>query len=68
MRQLAEERDLDDPPALSLNLPRRMAAAGFRPGSAQRFLVFDPATLRNEPVTVRLAWRPSPAAWWVARR
>jgi hypothetical protein len=52
-----EERDLEDVPALSLNLPRRMAAAGFRPGTEQRFLVFDPATLRNEPVTVSIGKR-----------
>jgi transglutaminase-like putative cysteine protease len=52
-----EERDLDDVPALSLNLPRRMAAAGFKPGTEQTFLVFDPATLRNEPVTVSIGKR-----------
>ena len=52
-----EERDLDEPPALSLNLPRRMAAAGFRPGSQQRFVVFDPATLRNQPVTIAVGKR-----------
>ena len=52
-----EERDLDEVPALSLNLPRRMAAAGFKPGTAQRFLVFDPATLRNEPVSVAIGKR-----------
>ena len=52
-----EERDLDEAPALSLNLPRRMAAAGFTPGTEQRFLVFDPATLRNEPVTVAVGKR-----------
>jgi transglutaminase-like putative cysteine protease len=52
-----EERDLDDVPALSLNLPRRMAAAGFKPGTEQHFLVFDPATLRNEPVTVAVGKR-----------
>jgi hypothetical protein len=52
-----EERDLDEVPALSLNLPRRMAAAGFKPGTEQKFLVFDPATLRNEPVTVAVGKR-----------
>ena len=52
-----EERDLDQPPALSLNLPRRMAAAGFKPGTEQHFDVFDPATLRNEPVTVAVGKR-----------
>jgi hypothetical protein len=52
-----EERDLDDAPALSLNLPRRMAADGFKPGTERHFLVFDPATLRNEPVTVAVGKR-----------
>ena len=52
-----EERDLEDAPALSLNLPRRMAAEGFKPGSQQHFLVFDPATLRNEPVTIAVGKR-----------
>jgi hypothetical protein len=52
-----EERDLDEPPALSLNLPRRMAASGFKPGTAQQFQVFDPATLRNQPVTVSVGKR-----------
>jgi hypothetical protein len=52
-----EERDLDEPPALSLNLPRRMAAAGFKPGTSQQFAVFDPATLRNERVTVAVGKR-----------
>src|SRR4051812_21284992 len=52
-----EERDLEDVPALSLNLPRRIAAAGFKPGTEAKFLVFDPATLRNEPVTVSVGKR-----------
>jgi transglutaminase-like putative cysteine protease len=52
-----EERDLDAPPALNLNLPRRMAAEGFKPGTQHSFLVFDPATLRNETVTVSVGKR-----------
>jgi transglutaminase-like putative cysteine protease len=53
----AEERDLDDVPMLSLNLPRRLAAEGFKPGTRQRVLVFDPATLRNEPATIEIGKR-----------
>jgi transglutaminase-like putative cysteine protease len=52
-----EERDLDDVPVLSLNLPRRLAAQGFKPGTEQRFVVFDPATLRSETVTIAIGKR-----------
>jgi transglutaminase-like putative cysteine protease len=53
----SEERDVEDVPMLSLNLPRRLAALGFRPGTQQHFLIFDPATLRSEMVTVAVAKR-----------
>jgi transglutaminase-like putative cysteine protease len=52
-----EERDLQDVPVLSLNLPRRLAALGLKPGTEQQFLIFDPATLRNEPVTIQIGKR-----------
>jgi len=52
-----EERDLDDVPVLSLNLPRRLANVGFKPGAREHFLMFDPATLRNEPVTLDIGKR-----------
>ena len=52
-----EERDLPDVPVLSLNLPRRLAAQGFKPGTQQRLLVFDPATLSNETVTIDIGRR-----------
>jgi transglutaminase-like putative cysteine protease len=52
-----EERDLDDVPVLSLNLPRRLAAQGFKPGTQQQFVVFDPATLRSETVTIAIGKR-----------
>ena len=52
-----EERDLDEPPALSLSLPRRLAAQGFKPGTRQQFVLFDPATMRNEPVTIEVGRR-----------
>jgi transglutaminase-like putative cysteine protease len=64
-----ETRELAEPPALSLNLSRRLAAAGLRPGLHLEVPVFDPATLRNAPMTVdveqrevvRAAGRPVPA-------
>jgi len=64
-----ETRQLDEPPALSLNLSRRLAAQGLRPGAHLTVPVFDPATLRNADMTVdveareivRAAGRPVPA-------
>lgn len=52
-----EDRDLDDVPVLSVSLPRRLAAEGFKPGTRQHALVFDPATLRSEPVTIDVGRR-----------
>jgi len=52
-----EERDLDEPPVLSVNLPRLLAARGFKPGSEEQFFVFDPATLRTEKVTLSIGRR-----------
>ncbi len=52
-----EERDLPDAPMLSLNLPRRLAAMGLKPGAEIKVLVFDPATLRNEPATITVGKR-----------
>jgi hypothetical protein len=64
-----ETRELAEPPALSLNLPRALAARGLQPGQTISVSVFDPATLRNTPMTlevqarevVRSAGRPVPA-------
>ena len=47
-----EERELPEPPALSQNLSRRLANGGLVPGARHQWTVFDPATLRNAPVTV----------------
>lgn len=52
-----EERDLDAVPVLGVNLPRRLAAQGFKPGTTQNFLLFDPATLRSQPVTLAIGKR-----------
>ena len=64
-----ESRQLAEAPALSLNLPRALAARGLEPGQTHVVSVFDPATLRNTPMTVevqaremvRAAGRPVPA-------
>lgn len=65
----SETRDLGEAPMLSLNLSRRLAAAGLRAGGRHVFSVFDPATLRYAPMeivvgqreVVRAAGRPVPA-------
>ncbi len=64
-----ETRDLAEPPALSLNLGRALAARGLETGRTLQVSVFDPATLRNAPMTlevqarvvVQAAGRPVPA-------
>ena len=64
-----ERRELPEPPALSLNLSRRLAAEGLATGQHREMAVFDPATLRNAPLSldvqareiVRAAGRPVPA-------
>jgi transglutaminase-like putative cysteine protease len=53
----SEVRELAEPPALSLNLSRRLAEGGLVPGARHRWTVFDPATLRNSPVTVDVGKR-----------
>jgi hypothetical protein len=64
-----ETRELAEPPALTLNLSRRLAASGLSPGKRFTLNVLDPATLRNAPMEVdvdsrelvRAAGRPVPA-------
>src|SRR3989442_1200510 len=52
-----EDRVLSEPPALSLNLSRRLANGGLVPGARHHWTVFDPATLHNAPVTVDVGKR-----------
>jgi Transglutaminase-like superfamily len=60
---------LSEPPNLSLNLPRRLAAEGLEAGRRFTLTAFDPATLRNAPMdvavegreVVRAGGRPVPA-------
>ncbi len=64
-----ETRTLEEAPSLSLNLSRRLAAMGLEPGKTLTTPVFDPATLRNAPMTVavearevlRVGGKPTPA-------
>ena len=53
----SEVRDLAEPPALSLNLSRRLANGGLVPGAKHQWTIFDPATLRNSAVTVEIGRR-----------
>src|SRR5262249_24781583 len=52
-----ETHELDEVPALSLNLSRRLANGGLVPGARHQWTVFDPATLHNSPVTVEVGRR-----------
>ena len=52
-----EERTLDEAPALSLNLSRRLAGGGLATGARHQWTMFDPATLRNSPVTIDVGKR-----------
>jgi transglutaminase-like putative cysteine protease len=61
--------ELEQPPMLAQNLPRRLAQSGLEPGKVVEVLVFDPATLANRPMQLRIgnrelvrsADRPTPA-------
>jgi hypothetical protein len=52
-----EVRELAEPPALSLNLSRRLANGGLVPGARHHWTIFDPATLINAPVVVDVGKR-----------
>ncbi len=64
-----ETRTLTEPPALMLSLARRLASEGLAAGARYQWTMFDPATMRNAPVTievggrevVRVGERPVPA-------
>lgn len=52
-----DTRELDEAPILSLNLWRLLANGKLIAGTTHRLSVFDPATLRNAPVTVQVGNR-----------
>jgi len=53
----SEVRELEEPPALSLNISRRLASGGLVPGAKHQWTVFDPATLRNSTVNIEVGKR-----------
>ncbi|HEY3162042.1 MAG TPA: transglutaminase domain-containing protein [Vicinamibacterales bacterium] len=52
-----ETRELDEVPVLSQNFSRLLASGRLAAGSQQQWTIFDPATLRNQPVTVKIGDR-----------
>src|SRR3954467_2050945 len=52
-----EERELPEPPALSLNISRRLANGGLVTGARHRWTIFDAATLHNAPIVVDVGKR-----------
>jgi transglutaminase-like putative cysteine protease len=52
-----EERDLPEPPVLSVNVPRRLASEGLKAGTRKQWMLFDPATLRQEPAILEVVKR-----------
>jgi transglutaminase-like putative cysteine protease len=53
----AERLELSDAPATALNFARRLAIEGLTPGTRHRWSMFDPATLANVPVDIRVGER-----------
>jgi transglutaminase-like putative cysteine protease len=52
-----EQRELPEAPVLGLNLTRILANGGLTPGARHRWMVLDPATLRNAPMNVQVGSR-----------
>jgi hypothetical protein len=50
----SDTRELPELPVLSLNLSRLLAGGHLVPGTTKRWMILDPATLRNAPVEVRI--------------
>jgi transglutaminase-like putative cysteine protease len=56
-RTRSDVRELAQMPVLSLNFSRLLAGGHLAAGSRQQWTIFDPATLRNAPVTVTIGDR-----------
>lgn len=52
-----EERELTEPPVMSLNLSRMLASGRLTPGSRHRWMILDPATLQYAPVDLQVGRR-----------
>jgi len=53
----SETRRLTEAPALMLSVGRRLAAEGLAAGTRKSWMVFDPATMKNAPVTIAVGAR-----------
>jgi hypothetical protein len=56
-RTRTDVRDLPEPPALSLNISRRLARGGLVTGARHRWTIFDAATLHNAPIVIDVGKR-----------
>jgi transglutaminase-like putative cysteine protease len=52
-----EIRQLAEAPALMLSLGRRLASEGLVAGTTRQWVVFDPATMKNAPVSIAIGGR-----------
>jgi hypothetical protein len=52
-----ETRRLTEAPALMLSVGRRLATEGLAAGTKKQWIVFDPATMKNAPVTIAIGAR-----------
>jgi transglutaminase-like putative cysteine protease len=52
-----ETRELAEPPSLMISFARRLASEGLSAGARYQWTMFDPATMRNAPVTVEVGGR-----------
>ena len=48
---------MKEAPVLGATLGRRLAAEGLKPGATYRWMVLDPATLQNAPLTAKVGER-----------
>ena len=53
----SERIELKEVPVLGMTIGRRLAAAGLKPGATYQWMVLDPATLQNAPLTARVGER-----------
>ena len=53
----SERLELKEVPVLGMTIGRRLAAAGLKPGATYQWMVLDPATLQNAPLTARVGER-----------
>lgn len=53
----SETRRLSEPPALMLSVGRRLANEGLVAGTTKQWMVFDPASMKNAPVTIAVGAR-----------